>query len=297
MTPADIKTVCRVDREAFEAYRRSTRQLNRGLRLRTPENMNAAVRRPYPGVVLEHPEGTVVGYCFTHVWGDLGWLGTLGVSPRRQGFGLGRAVIAAGLDVLAEAGCTTLALETMPENTKNLALYTGLGLEPRYLTMVYQGYPRPSVEPRYGLWQGGPELHQIGNRMMPGLDLTPAAKWLEDEEAGRTLIWHRDGEPVACASLRHNARRLQSVQDYLTVEVAACVPEAADQWSRYLADIGAYVKQMGKQGLIFPVNSHQIDLTRSLLNMKMRVAYTRVRMAQGDWIGAPDALLMLTLAM
>lgn len=297
MTSADLKTVCRVDRDAFEAYRRAQRQLSHPLRLRTPENMNAAIRRPHPGVVIEHPEGTVVGYCFTHVWGTLGWLGTLGVSPRRQGFGLGRAVIAAGLDVLREAGCTTLALETMPENGKNLALYMALGLEPHYLTVVYQGYPRPAPETRFQVWTGGPELRQIGARMMPGLDLTPPARWLADEEAGHTLVWWEDGEPVACAALRHNARRLHNTQEYLTVEAAACVPEAAEHWPRYLAEMGAYVAQLGKQGLIFPANARQMALTHALLALKMRIAYTRVRMASGGWIGDPEALLMLTLAM
>ncbi len=297
VTPDDIKIVARVDRDAFEAYRRSQRQLARTMRLRTPENMNAAIRRPHPGVVLEHPEGTVVGYCFTHVWGELGWLGTLGVAPRRQGFGFGRAVIAAGLDVLREAGCTTLALETMPENCKNLALYTRLGLPSRYMTLIFQGYPRPATETRFQVWQGGPEVRQISAQMMPGLDLTPAAQWLVDEDAGRTLVWWEDGVPVACVALRHNARRMQSAQDYLTVEVAACIPDAAARWERYLAELGAYAKRLGKRGLIFPVNARQDALVRLMLDLRMRIAYTRVRMASGAWIGAPDALLMLTLAM
>ena len=101
MTPADLKAVAQIDRDAFELYRRQQRRLARSLRLRTPENLNAAVRRPYPGVVVESPPGRVVGYCFAHVWGALGWLGTLGVTPASQGLGLGRAVTAAGLELLA----------------------------------------------------------------------------------------------------------------------------------------------------------------------------------------------------
>jgi mycothiol synthase len=131
MRPADLKAVCQIDRDAFETYRRQQRQLTRPLRLRTPENMNAALRRPMPGVVIESPPGRIAGYCFTHIWGSFGWLGTLGVAPSQQGSGLGRAVTAAGLRVLREAGCRVLALETMPESGKNLALYIRLGLEPR----------------------------------------------------------------------------------------------------------------------------------------------------------------------
>jgi predicted N-acetyltransferase YhbS len=128
MALADLEAVRYVDRDAFETYRRQQHQLNRPLQLRTVENLQAAIQRPYPGVVIESPPGRIVGYCFTHVWGSLGWLGTLGVTPHSQGFGLGRAVIAAGLDLLREAGCRIRALETMPESGKTLALYARLGL-------------------------------------------------------------------------------------------------------------------------------------------------------------------------
>jgi ribosomal protein S18 acetylase RimI-like enzyme len=297
MTTADIKGVTRIDRDAFDSYRRSQLQTTRSYPMRTPENMNAAVRRPHPGVVIEQPKGTLIGYCFTHVWGSLGWLGTLGITPRRQGFGFGRAVIAAGLETLREAGCTTLALETMPESGKNLALYTDLGMEARYLTFAYQGLPRPAAEVHYQTWEGGPALRQITGQIVPGMDPTPSAQWLADEEAGRTLVWSEDGQPTAFVALRHSSRRLKSMQEYLTVETAACVPEVADRWPDYLCEMSTYAKQLGKRGLIFPVNGRQIDLLRAMRALRMRIAYTRVRMVIGDWIGAPDDLLLLTLAM
>lgn len=297
MTLADLKDVCRIDRDAFEDYRRAQRQLTQPLRLRTPENMQAAIRRPYPGVVIEQPPGTLVGYCFTHVWGSVGWLGTLGITPRRQGLGLGRAVIAAGLDLLREAGCTVLALETMPESGKNLALYLALGLESDYLTLIMQGTPQPARETQYALWDGGPALAQIGAQLVPGLDPTPAAVWMLDEDAGQTLIWHEEGAPAAFAVLRHGARRLQNIQESLTVEALGCLPQAAAHLPRYLAEMATYARNLGKNGLVLPVNTRQSALTRALLDQGMRIAYTRVRMAIGGTLGDPDALLMLTLAM
>ncbi len=297
MTPADIKVVAEIDRDAFEAYRRRQRQLIRPLRLRTPENMNAAVRRPYAGVVIESPTGQVVGYCFTHVWGSLGWLGTLGVAPPHQGSGFGQAVIAAGLDLLRQAGCTILALETMPESGKNLALYIRLGLEPRYMTLLFQGGVVPAKETHYEVWNGGDALACIASRLVPGLDPTPAALWLANEEAGRTLIWREDGEPVAFAVLRHKPRRLEGMQTHLTVEVAACLPEAEAHWPRYLAEMQTYARYLQQSGLVLPVNTRQIALTRAALDAGLRITYTRVRMVGGMSLGDTQALLMLTLAM
>ncbi len=298
MTPADLKVVCQIDRDAFEAYRRQQRQLVRPMRLRTPENMNAAIRRPFPGVVVESPQGRVVGYCFTHVWGSLGWLGTLGVAPPNQGFGLGRAVTAAGLDLLRQAGCTTLALETMPESGKNLALYMGLGLEARTLTLVCQGTPIPAASTTFAVWEGGSTLRDVAGQVLDGLDPTPAARWLVDEEAGRTLVWHEAGRATAFAIVRHGPRRLESIPDYVTVEVAVCLPEAADRWARYLGEMQTYARRMGKSGVALPVNTQQIALTNALLGAGMRITYTRVSMvSKGGSLGGPDDLLMLTLAM
>jgi predicted N-acetyltransferase YhbS len=297
MRPADLKTVCRIDRDAFEMYRRQQRQVAHPYRLRTPENMNAAFRRPYPGVVIESPPGAIAGYCFTHVWGSMGWLGTLGVAPGKQGFGLGRAVISAGLDLLREAGCATLALETMPESGKNLALYTRLGLEPRQLTLLCQGTPRAAEVTHFEMWQGGDDLRRIAGQFAPGLDPTPAARWLEAEGSGETLVWREDGDPVAFAALRGTARRLEGAQVVMTVEVAACLPKAAHHWPRYLREMEAYAERQGKAGLALPVNTRQIDLLRRALEDGFHIAHTRVRMAEGDSLGAPDALLMLTLAM
>ncbi len=298
MTLADLKEVCRIDRDAFQAYRRARRQLTRPLRLRTSANMQTAIRRPYPGVVLEAPPGgPVVGYCFTHVWGKLGWLGTLGITPRRQGLGLGRAVIAGGLALLREAGCTTLALETMPESGKNLALYLSLGLEARYLTLLFRGMPPPAAKTHYRLWKGGVELQMIGAQMLHGFDPTPAAQWLENEGAGQTLVWWEAGRPVAFAALRHAERRLETPQYDLTTEVAACLPQAAEHWPRYLAEMGAYAQQMNRTGIVFPVNAKQQALVQHMLAAELRIVHTRVRMVTGAALGTEDALLMMTLAM
>lgn len=296
MTLDDLKTVCEIDRDTFEAYRRRQRQLVRPLKLRTPENMNAAFRRPYPGVVIESPPGKIAGYCFTHVWGEIGWLGTLGVAPARQGFGLGRLIIEGGLDLLREAGCTTLALETMPESGKNLALYTRVGLEPRQMTMLLQGSPATAKDATYTEWTGGAELRTISAQLVPGLDATPAALWIAAENAGHTLVWHDNGQPVAFAVLRSAPRRLEGMSLQLVVEAAACLPQAAAHWPRYLTEMQLHARRQGQSGLILPANARQINLLRATLEAGYQIVHTRVRMVNGITLGAPDALLALTFA-
>ncbi|MBN2303107.1 MAG: GNAT family N-acetyltransferase [Anaerolineae bacterium] len=301
ITLADLDMVNQIDRQAFETYRRQQHQLLQPMYPRTTENLRAAIERPYPGVVIEW-RNRVVGYCFTHVWGALGWLGTLGIAPRSQGLGLGRAVIDGGLTMLRQAGCVTLALETMPESGKNLALYTRLGLDPRGMTLLCQGAPPPAAITTFTRWDNALEpeqsaLREIASCLMPGLDPSPAARWLIAEEAGETLIWWERDRPVAFAVLRSGPRRMDTAQGYLTIEAAGCLPTAAARWPRYLSEIQAYGEDLHKAGLVLPVNARQIGLLRAALDAGLRIVHTRVRMVQGAPLGDHDALLLLTLAM
>ena len=105
------------------------------------------------------------------------------------------------------------------------------------------------------------------------------------------------GEPVCFAVLRHAPRRQGSLQAYLTVEAAACLPRVADEWPRFLAEMQAYAEGRGRAGLVLPVNADQTALLGSALDAGMRIVQTRVRMVRGGALGGPDDLLMLTLAM
>ena len=297
MSPKEAGPLEQLDWDAFESYHRRHSKDNRALRHRTRANLDAALNRPHPGVVLEWPPGKIAGYCFTHVWGALGWLGTLGVAPKHQGIGLGRAVTGAGIDLLREVGCTTVALETMPDNCKNLALYTRLGLEGRELTVLCQGTPEVATSVRFAVWQGGDIPASIANQVVPGMDPTPAAQWLLDEDAGQTLVWWENGQPAAFASLRSTARREESYHLYLVVEAAACTPRAASNWPHYLSEIQWYARSLRKSGVVMPVNMRQQKLLRATLNAGLKIVQTRVRMAAGDMIGAPDDILLMTLAM
>ena len=185
----------------------------------------------------------------------------------------------------------------MPESGKNLAIYTRLGLTPHMLTLLFRGALAPAPRGRFEFWDGGDELAQIAGRLVPGLDPTPAARWLVEEQAGDTLIWRDGGQPVAFAALRHAMRRQGAPPSFVTVEAAACLPAAAGQWPDMLADMQMYARSGGLGGLILPANARQLELTRGLLAAGLHIAFTRVRLVAGAELGTPDAILMFTLAM
>ena len=82
--------------------------------------------------------GTLIGYCWLKVEGGEGEFYVVGVSPDRQGEGLGRRLVEAGLARLASRGIRTAHLYVEGDNTPALALYRSFGFTPRSVDIQYQ---------------------------------------------------------------------------------------------------------------------------------------------------------------
>ncbi len=77
----------------------------------------------------------VIGFVFTHLWGEVGWMGPLAVLPDYQGRGYGKALVENAVQCLIDRGVRTLGLETMPRNYRNIDFYTRMHFHPQYLTV------------------------------------------------------------------------------------------------------------------------------------------------------------------
>ena len=69
----------------------------------------------------------MVGYCWLKIEDGVGEFYVVGVDPDRQGSGLGRRLVAAGLAHLAERGIREASLYVEADNTPALALYRSFG--------------------------------------------------------------------------------------------------------------------------------------------------------------------------
>lgn len=83
------------------------------------------------GFLLAWRDGELVGFCWTKVHTEpdpLGEIFVIGVDPDAQGLGLGRALVSAGLEHLAnERGCPTGVLYVAATNTAAISLYESMG--------------------------------------------------------------------------------------------------------------------------------------------------------------------------
>lgn len=80
------------------------------------------------GKFLLAEDSSGIGGCvYVELRGDRGYLGLLGVEPRRQGTGLGRKLMDAAEEFFRDAGCVAVDLRIVSERTPLPAFYRHLG--------------------------------------------------------------------------------------------------------------------------------------------------------------------------
>lgn len=79
------------------------------------------------GLLLAERDDAVVGFVWTKLIGTVGEIYTVGVVPRAQGAGLGRALTVAGLEHLRRHGAHRAELFTDADNTPAVHLYETIG--------------------------------------------------------------------------------------------------------------------------------------------------------------------------
>jgi GNAT superfamily N-acetyltransferase len=77
--------------------------------------------------LLAEDSAGLAGCVYVELRGDRGYLGLLGVEPRRQGTGLGRKLMDAAEDLFREAGCVAIDLRIVSARTPLPAFYRHLG--------------------------------------------------------------------------------------------------------------------------------------------------------------------------
>jgi len=79
----------------------------------------------------------LIGYCWLKLDGGEGEFYVVGVSPDRQGQGLGKRLMEAGFARLASSGIRTAHLYVEGDNVSALALYTSFGFRERSIDVQY----------------------------------------------------------------------------------------------------------------------------------------------------------------
>lgn len=161
-------------------------------------------------MVWRDAQGHIAAFNIAHRSGMEGWIGPLAVRPDRQGDGLGRTIVQAGIDWLRSQRCTTIGLETMPRTIENIGFYSRLGFVPGHLTITLAreiGRNAGAPQPRLSERDAEPALlacRALTEELLPGVDFTRELALTASLQLGDTTLVERKGKLVAFA-LWHSA--------------------------------------------------------------------------------------------
>jgi len=240
------------------------------------------------GCFVAEENGNLLGYVFCHVWGRLGWIGTFGVSPRYRSTGIGRKLLEKSIEHLEFSGCTTIGLETRPDNTHNVGLYLAHGFRPKYLTLVME---RPvtnrSVRGKFVEWSElkkseseavAEKLLRICHAIQPGLDYVSMGKLRAVNGEGELVALGRKTDPLGLAVVRTAPRfvREKFMDAFVEAMGARTVSEA--EFVGMIRTLNGLASKWSKRSLVLPVSSSDWERIQTLLEHGFRLRRSLLRM-------------------
>ena len=297
--PADGPYVARVDdipalnavfSDAFtERYRRDGMV---GVRVPflNPDIWRYAIEDAHAGALLWRDEhDAVVAFNMVHCSGAEGWMGPLAVRPDRQGAGLGKTIVTAGIDWLKSRGVATIGLETMPRTMDNIGFYSALGFLPGRLTITLtldaaHGDRAPTLLGRLPAREKHAALEGcrgLTASLLPGYDFTRELAITDRLGVGDTVLLRADGR-VAGFALCHTVPLVEGRvrEETRVLKLALEREDDLEPMARALAD---FARRSGAQRVALRVQTEYVWAYERLFALGGRVRWTDLRMTMAAY--------------
>jgi GNAT superfamily N-acetyltransferase len=316
MTGDDLDEVGRLDRAAFAGWWRGLKGSTAVLPRRTRKNLAACRERDPQGCFLAEQRDRAVGYVFSRTWGGVGWLGPVGVLPRSQGRGVGKALLRASVDYLRGAGARVIGLETMPRVPANVGFYLrqGFGADMPTLHLARQGASdgergrrvASAASSRLGRWSQADavtrarwldELREATGLILPGLDYSQEVLVTAQHGLAETLVLTAAGlaagrgvgRAVGLAVVALEGAREGTGDAPAALIALALHPRCTDaaDFRLLLEAAEDFARSQGKPGLGVSVNTRHVWALSQLLGWGYQVERLMLRMVLEGTDAAP----------
>ncbi|MFQ5823985.1 MAG: GNAT family N-acetyltransferase, partial [bacterium] len=217
------------------------------------------------GSFIIEKDGDIIAYCFSRLWGTVGWVGPLSVIPSEEGHGYGKEVVSACLEFLKKNGAQTIGLEMPSHSNRNLGFYTKLGFIPGKLTVdfIHHVFPKASQKQPKGFntvkfSKKDPinkekfltQMRRLSNSLEPGLDYTREIKLATEYGFGDACLMTKDQIVLGFIIAHTEPYSQEEARQYLKINVlqmSSDLPintldaflEEVENWARaeYLTEI------------------------------------------------------------
>jgi GNAT superfamily N-acetyltransferase len=253
-------------------------------------------------MVWRDSRGDLVAFLLAHCSGTEGWMGPLAVRPDRQGEGLGREILRAGMAWLEASGARSIGLETMPRTMENIGFYAAHGFLPGALTITLQRRAPRRRGPLTARLSELGEAHRrevlaecrtLTERIAPGVDFRREMELTLSLRLGDvTLLRAQDGALRAFA-LWHTVPLAQgrSTEEMRVLKLVALDLEDALE---VLSGVERETAALGLAVMAVRCQGAQQALFAALIAEEYRVHWTDLRLTRADAPEVPPNGVLLS---
>ncbi|HEU4564136.1 MAG TPA: GNAT family N-acetyltransferase [Gemmatimonadaceae bacterium] len=231
----------------------------------------------------------IIAFNMVHLSGTEGWMGPLAVRPDRQGAGLGRDIVRAGIDWLQQKGASVIGLETMPRTMDNIGFYSSLGFLPGRLTITLTldaapGGAAPKLLGRLSARDKKDAIERcraLTDSLAPGYDFTREIAITDRLGVGDTVLLGQ-GSDFAGFALCHAVPLVEgrAREELRVLKLVLARQEDLEPMARALAD---YTRRAGAQRIAIRAQTEYLDAYARLIALGGRVRWTDLRMTLGGY--------------
>jgi GNAT superfamily N-acetyltransferase len=241
--------------------------------------------------------GRIVGFCISHAWGSLGWIGPIAVDPEWQGQGIGRELTRPVVQALEDRQSVTIALETWPQHASNIQFYleSDFSLGPLVVVLEkavsgegtpFTGHRASEVPDRERCFQA---MAGLADALHPGLDYTAPIRTTLDCGLGEVLFWGDSSKPEAVALLHTEPQHVTPPPEWAEVQLLMGRPGSEGSLGEWLRQLEGAASRSGRTGLRVSLSSRLREyLERLVRHEGYRVVKLRLRMYHGNGVVEPD---------
>jgi predicted N-acetyltransferase YhbS len=238
-------------------------------------------------------DGAVVASILATMWGQFAWIGPLSVRPDHWEQNIGQRLLEATIPAVERLGCRHLALFTISDSPKHLALYHKFGFWPRFLTALMHKNVAPTGGLRTGVaFSEGAERQRMGyledcraltSQLYDGLDVSEEILTVHQQTLGETILIIERGK-VAAFAICHSGPGTEAGTGTTYVKFAAVSPGpgAAGLFERLLTELDAFAARRGTPRLLAGVNTARRHAYGLLIEKGFRSVQQGVAMHRPD---------------
>jgi GNAT superfamily N-acetyltransferase len=257
------------------------------------------------GAFVIEKDGELIAYCFSRLWGTVGWIGPLSVIPKEQGQGYGKNAISTCIDFLKQEGAQTIGLEMPVHSSQNLGFYTKLRFVPDKPTvdLIRPVFPAKTPEPPKVLKihkfsklapTEQPEflqkMKQFSDRLEPGLDYTREVEVTTEFAFGDACLFTQAQKTVGFVLAHTEAYSMEEERQFLKVNVLQMSPELPiSALDHFLAELEDWARVEYLTGIYIRVPTRYYQGYHYLLSKEFKIVNIDLRLTLDGFAQIDDS--------